>query len=239
MEQAGMEHAAGSLAAIEVCVFDAYGTLLDVRSATARLSRDLDGKAEQLGALWRQRQLEYTWLRSLMHRHRDFWGVTRDALDHAFGAIGLPEDEGLKARLMDAYLSLDAYPDVAPALMQLRTDGIRTAILSNGTPAMLKAGVDSAGISGSLDAVLSIEEVGIYKPDPSVYQLACDRLGVRRDGICFVSSNGWDVAGAATFGFQTVWLNRFGLERDRLPGEPCVVLEGLEELPALIASAAR
>ena len=207
---------------IEACVFDAYGTLLDVRSATARLSQHLDGKAEGLGTLWRQRQLEYTWLRSLMHRHRDFWDVTRDALDHAFGAVGLPDDASLKARLMDAYLSLDAYPDVAPVLMQLRAKGIRNAILSNGTPAMLKAGVDSAGIGGSLAAVLSIEEVGIYKPDPSVYQLACDRLGVTRDRICFVSSNGWDVAGAATFGFQTVWLNRFGLERDRLPGEPRV-----------------
>lgn len=233
------EGADSSLTGIEACVFDAYGTLLDVRSATARLSQELDGKAEQLGALWRQRQLEYTWLRSLMHRHRDFWAVTRDALDHAFGAVGLPEDEGLKARLMEAYLSLDAYPDVAPALMKLRAQGIRTAILSNGTPAMLKAGIDSAGIRGSLDTVLSIEEVGIYKPDPSVYQLACDRLSVARHGICFVSSNGWDVAGAATFGFQTVWLNRFGMERDRLPGEPRVILKGLEELPALIVPAAR
>ncbi len=119
---------------------------------------------------------------------------------------------------MDAYLSLDAYADVGPALTELRGKGLRTAILSNGTPAMLKAGVESAGIGGSLDAVLSIEEVGIYKPDPSVYQLACDRLGLERDRICFVSSNGWDVAGAASFGFQTVWLNRFGLERDRLAG---------------------
>jgi 2-haloacid dehalogenase len=213
--------------------------LLDVRSATGRLSHDLDGKAEQVGALWRQRQLEYTWLRSLMRRHRDFWDLTRDALDHAFGALGLPEDDGLKARLMDAYLSLDAYPDVGPALMEISGKGLRTAILSNGTPAMLKAGVESAGIGGSLDAVLSIEEVGIYKPDPSVYQLACDRLGLERDRICFVSSNGWDVAGAASFGFQTVWLNRFGLERDRLPGEPRLVLQGLDALPALIEPAIR
>jgi 2-haloacid dehalogenase len=222
------------LTGIEACVFDAYGTLLDVRSATARLSQQLEGKAEQVGALWRQSQLEYTWLRSLMQRHQDFWSVTRDALDHAFGAIGLPDDESLKTRLMEAYLSLDAYPDVVPTLAELRRSRLRTAILSNGTPAMLAAGVRSAGIEDSLDAVLSIEEVGIYKPHPSVYQLACDRLGLERERICFVSSNGWDVAGAATFGFQTVWLNRFGQERDRLPGEPRLILRGLDELPPMV-----
>jgi 2-haloacid dehalogenase len=227
-----------ALTGIEACVFDAYGTLLDVRSATARLAQELDGKAEQIGALWRLRQLEYTWLRSLMQRHEDFWTVTRDALDHAFGVAGLA-DEDLKARLMQAYLSLDAYPDVAPALSELRSKGLQTAILSNGTPAMLASGVASAGIGDSLDAVLSIEDVGIYKPHPSVYQLACDRLGLERDGICFVSSNGWDVAGAATFGFQTVWLNRFDQERDRLPGEPRLILRGLDELPALITRAVR
>ena len=223
-----------ALTGIEACVFDAYGTLLDVRSATARLAHELDGKAEQVGTLWRQRQLEYTWLRSLMQRHGDFWAVTRDALDHAFGALGLRDDDDLKNRLMDAYLSLDAYPDVAPALAELRRAGMRTAILSNGTPAMLKAGVRSAGIGDSLDAVLSVEDVGIFKPDPSVYQLACDRLGLERDRICFVSSNGWDVAGAATFGFQTVWLNRFNQERDRLPGELRLILRGLDALPALV-----
>jgi 2-haloacid dehalogenase len=228
------QQASMALTGIEACVFDAYGTLLDVRSATARLSHELDGKAEQVGALWRQRQLEYTWLRSLMGRHGDFWAITRDALDHAFGALGLRNDDDLKSRLMDAYLSLDAYPDVAPTLAELRRTGMRTAILSNGTPAMLKAGVDSAGIGDSLDLVLSIEDVGIYKPHPSVYQLACDRLGLERDRICFVSSNGWDVAGAATFGFQTVWLNRFDQERDRLPGEPRLILRGLDALPALV-----
>jgi 2-haloacid dehalogenase len=228
------QQATTALTGIEACVFDAYGTLLDVRSATARLSHELDGKAEQVGALWRQRQLEYTWLRSLMGRHGDFWDVTRDALDHAFGALGLRDDDDLKSRLMDAYLSLDAYPDVAPTLAELRRAGMRTAILSNGTPAMLKAGVDSAGIGDSLDMVLSIEDAGIYKPHPSVYQLACDSLGLERDRICFVSSNGWDVAGAATFGFQTVWLNRFDQERDRLPGEPRLILRGLDALPALV-----
>jgi 2-haloacid dehalogenase len=223
-----------ALTGIEACVFDAYGTLLDVRSATARLSHELHSKAEKVGSLWRQRQLEYTWLRSLMGRHGDFWDVTRDALDHAFGALGLRDDDDLKSRLMDAYLSLDAYPDVAPTLAELRRAGMRTAILSNGTPAMLKAGVDSAGIGDSLDMVLSIEDAGIYKPHPSVYQLACDSLGLERDRICFVSSNGWDVAGAATFGFQTVWLNRFDQERDRLPGEPRLILRGLDALPALV-----
>ena len=159
-------------------------------------------------------------------------GVTRDALDHAFGALGLRDNDDLKNRLMDAYLSLDAYPDVAPAAGGASPGWVSyRQYCSNGTPAMLKAGVESAGIGDSLDAVLSIEDVGIYKPHPSVYQLACDRLGLERNRICFVSSNGWDIAGAATFGFQTVWLNRFWPEHDRLPGEPPLVLRTSRRAP--------
>jgi 2-haloacid dehalogenase len=223
----------GTLKGIEACVFDAYGTLLDLRSATGRLAGELGDKAERVAALWRQRQLEYTWLRSLMGRHADFWRVTRDALDHTFEAVGL-DDDGLKSRLMDQYLCLDAYPDVAPVLGTLRAAGFKTAILSNGTPAMLASGVETAGIAGSLDAVLSVEEVGIYKPDARVYQIACDRFSVTAAQVCFVSSNGWDVAGAASFGFQTVWLNRFGQARDRLPSEPRAVIRTLDELPGLL-----
>lgn len=222
------------LTGISACVFDAYGTLLDVRSATGRLAGELGDKADQVGAVWRTRQLEYTWLLSLMGEHRDFWQVTADALDYALDAAGL-RDEGLKHRLMERYLSLDCYPDVAPVLAELRRAGLKTAILSNGTPGMLTSGVASAGIADDLDAVLSVEEVGIYKPHASVYQLACDRLGLNREQICFVSSNGWDVAGAAHFGFRTVWLNRLGLTSDRLPGSPKVVLRSLDSLPELVA----
>ncbi|WP_245613092.1 haloacid dehalogenase type II [Skermanella stibiiresistens] len=221
------------LSGIGACVFDAYGTLLDVRSATGRLAAELGGKAELVGGLWRTKQLEYTWLLSLMGHRRDFWQVTRDALDHAFGVAGL-DDDALKEKLMRRYLSLDAYPDVAPVLAELRSRGLTTAILSNGTPDMLASGVESAGIAGYLDAVLSVEEVGVYKPHRSVYQLACDRFGLDRGQICFVSSNGWDVAGAASFGFQTVWLNRFDAERERLPGTPALVLGGLADLSGSI-----
>ncbi|UEM23334.1 haloacid dehalogenase type II [Skermanella mucosa] len=222
------------LTGIAACVFDAYGTLLDVRSATGRLAGEMGDKADQVGAVWRTRQLEYTWLLSLMGEHRDFWQVTGDALDYALDASGL-DDPGLKHRLMERYLSLDCYPDVAPVLAELRLAGLKTAILSNGTPEMLAAGIESAGITDSLDAVLSVEEVGVYKPHPSVYQLACERLGMARERICFVSSNGWDVAGAAHFGFQTVWLNRLDQTRDRLPGPPKLVMRSLDRLPGLVA----
>ena len=228
------EQATVALTGIEACVFDAHGTLLDVRSATARLSHELDGKAEQVGALWRQRQLEYTWLRSLMQRHRDFWGVTRDALDDAFGALGLRDDDDLKSRLMDAYLSLDAYPDVAPALAELRRAGLRTAILSNGTPAMLKAGVRVlASVIAWTRCFPSKMSVFTNRTHRST-SLPVTGWGWNVTEIFFVSSNGWDIAGAATFGFQTVWLNRFGQEADRLPGEPRLVLRGLDALPALV-----
>ncbi|WP_158045093.1 haloacid dehalogenase type II [Skermanella pratensis] len=222
------------LTGIAACVFDAYGTLLDVRSATGRLAGEMGDKADRVGTVWRTRQLEYTWLLSLMGEHRDFWQVTGDALDFALDAAGL-DDAGLKHRLMERYLSLDCYADVAPVLSELRLAGLKTAILSNGTPGMLAAGVESAGIADGLDAVLSVEEVGVYKPHPSVYQLACDRLGLARERICFVSSNGWDVAGAAHFGFQAVWLNRLDQTRDRLPGTPKLMMRGLEALPRLVA----
>lgn len=216
---------------IEACVFDAYGTLLDLGSATARVAAELGDKAETLGAVWRTKQLEYTWLRSLMGRYADFWQVTGDALDYALETVGL-SDPGLRARLMAQYRALDAYPDVAPALARLRAAGLRTAILSNGAPDMLAAGVASAGLDRHLDAVLSVDALGIYKPHPSAYQLACDHFGLDRRRIAFVSSNPWDVAGAASFGLRVVWLNRFGRAAERLPGTPEAVIEGLDALPS-------
>ncbi len=222
-----------ALTGIAACVFDAYGTLLDVRSATERLRGELGDKADAVALQWRTRQLEYSWLLSLMQRYADFWQVTGDALDFALEAAGIENPE-LRDRLIDQYRHLDAYPDVGAALSALRDAGFKTAILSNGSPDMLASGVSSAGLDDVLDAVLSVDEVGIYKPHPSVYQLACNRFGVAPEQVCFVSSNGWDVAGAASFGFQVVWLNRFRQPPERLPAGPRLVLETLDGLPGAV-----
>jgi 2-haloacid dehalogenase len=225
--------ASAPISSVKACVFDAYGTMFDVHSPTAKAAQAMGGKAEAVSRLWRQKQLEYTWLRSLMGAHADFWQVTGDALDYALESHGI-DDAALRDRLMQLYLTLDAYADVKPALEQLRAKGLKTGILSNGNPRMLEAAVDSAGIADLLDAVLSIEDAGIYKPDARVYQLAVDRFGVRPDEICFVSTNAWDAAAAAHFGFQVAWMNRFGMARERLPGDLRVVITGLDALPSQI-----
>ena len=226
-----MSHPA--FADIGACVFDAYGTLFDVHSAIRRGGGALGDKATAVSALWRQKQLEYTWLRSLMGAHADFWQVTGDGLDFALAAHGA-EDKALRETLMTLYLSLEAYPDVDPCLERLRAGGKKTAILSNGTPAMLRAAVESARLSDRLDAALSIEEVGIYKPDPRVYQLAVERLDTAAERICFVSTNAWDASGAAKFGFRVAWMNRFGAQAERLPGALSAVMTSLEDLPGLL-----
>ena len=215
---------------VKACVFDAYGTLFDVHSAAAGVADQLGESAQALSQLWRQKQLEYTWLRSLMGAHCDFWQVTGEALDFAMAAHEL-HDPALKQRLMELYLTLDAYPDVTPTLSRLKEAGMATAILSNGEPKMLNAAVESAGIGGLLDQVLSIEDVGIYKPDHRTYQLAVDRLAVAEPAeIAFVSTNAWDARGAAHFGFTVAWMNRFGMQMDVLPGEPAKIIQGLPEL---------
>jgi 2-haloacid dehalogenase len=222
-----------AFADIGACVFDAYGTLFDVHSAVGRGGGALGDKAGPVSALWRQKQLEYTWLRSLMGAYVDFWQVTGEGLDHALAANGI-DDAELRQRLMDLYLSLDAYPDVPPALDRLRAGGKKTAILSNGAPNMLRAAVETADLGSRLDAALSVDELRAFKPDPRVYQLAVDRLGVAAGRICFVSTNGWDAAGAAYFGFKVAWLNRFDQQPERLPGPPAAVIETLAELPDLL-----
>ena len=221
---------------IAVCVFDAYGTLFDYNTAAGRHSAVLGDKAAPLASLWRLKQLQYTWLRSLMGRYTGFWQITGEALDFAMGELGI-EDEALRANLMEAYLTLDAYPEVTETLTTLRAHGLRTAILSNGEPRMLDAAVQAAGIAGSLDAVLSVEEVGIYKPHPSVYQLVVDRLGVQAANVSFQSSNAWDANGAAAFGFRVAWCNRFGQGRERVPEAPDAEISTLAELPALLGIA--
>jgi len=215
------------------CVFDAYGTLFDVASAAERCREELGGKADALAAAWRTNQLEYSWLRSLMGQHADFWQVTGDGLDQAMESLGIG-GAALRAKLMELYRVLSAYPDAKGVLAALKRAGRPAAILSNGSPAMLDAAVKSAGIGDLLAHVLSVEDVGIYKPDRRVYQLAVDRLGVSAERICFVSSNGWDAAGAAAFGMKSVWANRGGSARWRLPGAPVAVIKNLGELPALL-----
>ncbi|MGF1611933.1 MAG: haloacid dehalogenase type II [Kiloniellales bacterium] len=219
---------------IAACVFDAYGTLFDVHSAVGRGGAALGDKAAAVSALWRQKQLEYTWLRSLMVAHVDFWQITGDGLDYALAAHGV-DDPALRDHLMELYRSLEAYPDVNDCLIRLRQAGKTTAILSNGAPDMLQAAVDSAGLGGLLDAVLSVEEVGIYKPDPRVYQLAVDRLSVPAERICFVSNNAWDSHGAAHFGFRVARLNRFDQPAEKLPGTMAAVIGSLAELPPLLS----
>lgn len=218
---------------IKACVFDAYGTLFDVHSAVGGHKARIGDSADAVSALWRAKQLEYTWLRSLMGRHADFWRVTGDALDYALDAHGI-DDAQLRDDLMQAYLALDAYPEVEDVLKRLKSEGYRTAILSNGSPGMLEAAVTSAGIENLLDANISIEEVGIYKPDPRVYQLAVGRLDVRPEEISFQSSNAWDAVGAATFGFQVAWVNRFGQRRERLTAEPQAEIGDLSQLLAVL-----
>jgi len=224
------------LVGVQACVFDAYGTLFDFASA-AKSCRDMLGDGvDRLTALWRDKQLQYTWLRALQGRHADFWQVTGDALDFAMETLAI-DKPGLRDRLMGLYLTLDAFPEVPDVLEHLKKAGLRTAILSNGSPKMLEAVVRASGLNTLLDAVLSVEEVGVYKPHPKVYQLAVDRLGIRAGAIAFQSSNAWDAYAASAFGMQVVWCNRYGQRPERLPGAPDRVVKSLAELPALVGAA--
>lgn len=218
---------------IEACVFDAYGTLFDFNAAVMRCRDEIGESAERLSDIWRQKQLQYTWLRSLIGTHADFWQVTGEALDFALAAVGI-DNPDLRTRLMALYRELDTFPEVTDTLSRLKAAGMRTAILSNGAPDMLDAAAAAAGIDVLLDAVLSVEDVGIYKPDPRVYQLAVDRLGVAKENICFLSSNGWDAAGAAAFGFRVVWVNRYAQPVEHLPAKPDVILDTLSPLPTIL-----
>ena len=224
---------ATTLTGIRACVFDAYGTLFDHASAAAGCRDVLGERLGPLTTLWRDKQLQYTWLRALQGRHADFWQVTGDALDFALETLGLDNPQ-LRVRLMDLYLSLDVFPEVPAMLQRLKAAGLKTAILSNGSPQMLDAAVNKAGIGGFLDAVLSVEAVGVYKPHPKVYQLAVDRLAIPTGAISFQSSNAWDAYAASAFGIRVVWCNRYGQRPERLPGQPDREVASLAELPALV-----
>jgi 2-haloacid dehalogenase len=218
---------------VRAVVIDAYGTLFDWSSAAERAQDQLGDRWREVAETWRTKQLQYTWLRSLMGRHADFWKVTGDALDFALEAGGV-SDASLRDRLMALYERLGPYPDARPALEALRKRRLRLAILSNGSPRMLAGAAESAGLAPLLDEVLSVEEAGVYKPSPAVYRLAADRLGVWPAEIAFVSANGWDACGAKAFGFRVAWCNRTGQPAERLPEPPDIVLHTLAELPALV-----
>lgn len=225
--------AAAALTGIQACVFDAYGTLFDYASAAARCRDALGDRFAPLVTLWRDKQLQYTWLRSLQGLHADFWQVTRESLDYALDALGI-EQAGLPERLMQAYLELELFPEVPETLRRLKNAGFRLAILSNGTPNMLRAAVENAGIADLFEAVLSVEEAGVFKTHPRVYQLPLDRLSLPADAISFQSSNAWDAYAASAFGMRVIWCNRYGQKRERLPGNPDFEVQSLAEMPALL-----
>jgi len=218
---------------IHACVFDAYGTLFDFNAPLAARQARIGAAADRLSALWRQKQIDYTWLRSLMGKYVDFWQVTGEALDYAMADCGVA-DPALRAELMQLYLSLDAFADARPCLEAVRARRIRTAVLSNGNETMLTAAVNANALAPLLDRALSVESCAVFKPHPSVYRLAVDALDTPPAQICFVSANGWDVAGAAAFGFRSVWINRAGATRETLPFPPAAEVRTLDELPALL-----
>jgi 2-haloacid dehalogenase len=218
---------------IRACVFDAYGTLFDVRNVAVGLIERTCVDSNAFFDIWRAKQLEYSWLRAVTGHHVDFWQVTRDALDYALEGFGI-SDSTLGSAMMDAYLRLPMFPDVLPTLEHLRASGLRLAILSNGTAHMLSAIVAHAGVTEHFEAILSVEEVGIFKPHPRVYALAPERLSLSAEQICFVSSNGWDAWSARTCGFRVVWCNRRGQPRERLPSAPDGEVADLWDLSAWI-----
>jgi 2-haloacid dehalogenase len=213
-------------------VFDAYGTLFDVHAAIARCRAQAGPDAERFSEIWRTKQLEYAWTLTLAGRYVDFWTLTERALDYSFARVP-SVDCALRPKLLDAYLRLDAYADARTALAALKARGLQTAILSNGEPKMLAAAVEASGMTGLLDAVLSVDAVRMYKPRPEVYALVTDRFGIKPHEVVFVSSNRWDVMGAASFGFRPVWVNRTNMPDEYADRPPLRVVRDLSAMQSL------
>ena len=222
-----------SLDGVQACVFDAYGTLFDFASAAARCPGVPEDRRTALTALWRDKQLQYAWLRTLESRYADFWQVTGDALDFALESLDLTSPS-LREQLMDLYLGLEPFPEVPAVLAALRQAGFRTAILSNGSPRMLDALVKRSSLEAMFDAILSVDAVRAFKTHPDVYRYALDSLDLEASAIAFQSSNAWDAHAASDFGMRVVWCNRYGQRRERLPGRPDFEIRTLAELPALL-----
>lgn len=214
---------------ISAYVFDAYGTLFDVHSAVAAHSHRIGHNAEAMSELWRARQVEYSWTYSLMGRAPDFWVLTQQSLDYAMARFGI-QDDGLRTDLLSSYLKLDAYPEVPAALRRLKEAGKQVVILSNGTQAMVQSAVQAAGLADYVDKVLSVDPAGIFKPSPRVYQLVLDSLAVSAEQVSFQSSNAWDAAGAGSFGFRVVWVNRRHLPSEYPFEFPRVEVDTLDAL---------
>jgi 2-haloacid dehalogenase len=219
-------------------VFDVYGTLLDVDAAAREAAaapgmESLAASWPQLAAAWRQRQLSYSWLRTTMQRYTDFWTITQNALDVTMAEMDM-DDAQMRERLLSLYTTLTAYDEVPGVLQQLAAGGQGTGVLSNGSPAMLDSALAAAGIAGSLDHVLSVDVLRLYKPDPAVYRLVTDAFGCSASEVTFYSSNNWDVAGAGSFGFRTIWVNRVGKPWDDLPEPPAHQVASLAEAMTLL-----
>ena len=221
------------LRGIELCVFDAYGTLYDFNSAVARHRQAIGAKADALTEMWRNKQIQYTWLRNSMAAYARFWQVTGEALDHCLAAQAMTGAD-VREKLLSAYLALDPFPEVPAMLGKLQQAGKRLAILSNGNPEMLEPMVNASGLADRFEAVLSVDAVQVFKPDARVYRLVEARLGVAPGKVCFLSSNCWDAHGAAHFGFRTVWVNRAGAPDDGLPGKVVAEIKDLSHLPSLL-----
>lgn len=215
-----------------IYVFDAYGTLFDVHAAVRRHMDAIGPDAQHFSDIWRQKQLEYSWIRALTGKYRDFWILTKDALDTAFAMVPTV-DQSLREPLLKAYETLDIYPEVIPTLRTLKERDATLVILSNGSPFMLDAAVQSAGISSLVDAVLSVDSLRTFKAAPEVYDLVTTHFKVFPDAVSFQSANRWDIAGAVAFGFQTVWINRTGAVDEYADLAPNAVLPSLEGLTTL------
>lgn len=223
---------------ITTCIFDAYGTLFDVAAAARECAAEpgreaFAAKWQKVATDWRLKQLQYTWLRALSDAHTDFWEVTQNGLDYALEASALHNDPELRERLLALYWQLSAYPEVPAMLAALKAQGLNTAILSNGSPDMLNGAVQSAGVTEVLDDVLSVQDVGVFKPHKSVYDLVTARFECQPDQVLFVSSNCWDACAAVQNGFFATWVNRAGEPVDRLPWRPQVMLDDLTTIPEI------
>jgi 2-haloacid dehalogenase len=217
---------------IKACVFDAYGTLFDVNSAASKCKEKLGSKWEGFANAWRTTQLEYTWLRSLMKKHKNFWEITEDSLDHTMETFKIKKE--MKNELLDLYKKLSPYSEVKECLEELKAKKIKIAILSNGTPDLLKGLVENNNIQNYFDDIFSIESVGIYKPDARVYEMPINKYDCKPENICFMSSNTWDISGGGVFGYTAVWVNRLNKVFDKLGYKPKYVINNLEDLLKII-----
>jgi len=217
---------------VTACVFDAYGTLFDVNSAAAKCKEKLGDKWENFANAWRTTQLEYTWLRSLMKKYKNFWQITEDSLDHTMATFNI--NKNMRKELLNLYKELSPYPEVKKCLDALKSKKIKIAILSNGTPDLLKELVESNNIQSYFDNIISVEDVKIYKPDPKVYEMPIKKYNCKPENICFLSSNTWDVSGGGVFGYNAVWVNRFNKIFDKLGYDPQYIINNLNQLLELV-----